>query len=85
MAPFTKQKDTVKSDVDVMIISDDLTYADLYPILEAVSATLSRPVDPTIYSAAELSKRIEKRNAFVMRTLEQPRIWLIGNDNDITA
>ena len=80
-----KQNDTAASDVDVMIISDELTYADIYPILENASSLLTRSINPTIYSSAELAKRITKRNAFVMRVLDQPKIWLIGNDRDLAT
>jgi hypothetical protein len=42
-------------------------------------------VNPTIYTPLELRKRIHERNAFMTRVLAQPRIWLIGNDDELAA
>ena len=78
---IAKKQDTTGSDVDLMIVSDDLTYPDLYATLEAVSQRLGRTVNPTIYTHKELAKRIKSGESFVTRVLEQPKIWLIGDDD----
>lgn len=78
-------RDTASSDIDLMIISDELTYADLFAMLADASKRLGRAVNPTIYSEAELSKRLRGRNAFVTRVLKQPKIWLIGGVRDLPA
>lgn len=75
-----KRQDTAASDIDLMIVTDDVTYADLYQTLEAVSQQLGRTVNPTIYTPAELAKRIAGGGAFVRRVLEQPKIWLKGDE-----
>ncbi len=80
-----KKKDTAASDIDLMVISDDLSYADLFDGLEDASRKLGRQVNPTIYSAAELARRLRDDNAFVKRVLEQPKLWLIGNEHDLAA
>lgn len=76
-------RDTATSDIDLMIISDDLSYADLFTMLEDASKRLGRAVNPTIYSEAELTKRLRGRNAFVTRVLKQPKLWLIGGARDL--
>lgn len=82
---IAKRSDTAASDIDLMVVSDDLTYADLFGALEAVNLRLGRTVNPTVYTKQELEKRLNKRNAFMMRVLEQPKIWLIGSENDIAT
>lgn len=79
------EKDTAHSDIDLMIISDQVTYADVFHALESASATLGRPVNPTVYGVREIEKRIEERNSFVTRVLELPKLWLIGSERDIAA
>ena len=79
------QQDTAVSDIDLMIVSDDLSYADLFTLLEGVSKQLGRTVNPTIYSRSELAKRVRGRNSFITRVLEQPKIWLIGGASDLPA
>ena len=80
-----KKSDTASSDIDLMIISDHLTYADVFPALEEVSSQLHRSVQPTIYSLDELNKRIQSDNSFIKRVLELPKIWIIGKESDLPA
>jgi predicted nucleotidyltransferase len=47
---IAKGQDTAASDIDLMVISERLTYADLFGTLEDASAHLGRKVAPTIYS-----------------------------------
>lgn len=78
-----KQQDTAHSDIDVMIVSADLGYADVFGALEGAATTLGRKVNPTLYTPAELAKRIGLDNAFVTRVLQQPKIWLIGSEEQL--
>ena len=80
-----KRQDTAQSDVDVMIVSDSLGYADVFGALEGAAVSLGRKVNPAIYLPAELARRIAQDNAFVTRVLEQPKIWLIGNEDQLRA
>ena len=82
---IAKGEDTAASDIDLMGISDRLTYADLFATVEEASARLGRKVAPTIYSPKELSKRVKQDNAFVTRVLAQPKLWLIGDESDLAA
>jgi predicted nucleotidyltransferase len=78
-----KKTDSASSDIDLMIISDTLVYADVFPAIEEVSHQLSREIQPTIYSKVELNRRISSDNSFVKRVLQQPKIWIIGNESDL--
>jgi predicted nucleotidyltransferase len=80
-----KQQDTASSDVDLMIISDGLSYPDLYTALEDVSQRLGRTVNPTICTHKELAKRVKSGESFVTRVLQQPKIWLIGGEDDLAV
>lgn len=80
-----KGVDSAASDVDVMIISDSLTYADVFPAMERAAADLGRAVQPTVYSWAELETRIKSENAFVKRVLAQPKIWIKGTESEFPA
>ncbi|HSW08925.1 transcriptional regulator [Aquabacterium sp.] len=76
-----KKQDTASSDVDLMVISDDVNYGELYASLEALSQRLGRTVNPTIYAPDELAQRIKRGDAFVTRVLQQAMIWIIGDDH----
>jgi predicted nucleotidyltransferase len=82
---LAKGQDVASSDIDLMVISEGLTYADLFGALESASTRLGRKVAPTIHAPRDLAKRAKQDNPFVTRVLEQPKIWLIGNEHDISA
>jgi len=82
---IAKGEDTASSDIDLMVVGEGLTYADLFGALEAVSAKLGRKVAPTIYSPKELARRVKQENAFVTRVLQQPKLWLIGDERALAA
>ena len=77
--------DTASSDIDLMVIADDLTYGDLFAALEEASARLGRKIAPTIYSRKEIGRRLKQDNSFLTRVLEQPKLWLIGGERDLAA
>ena len=76
-----KRQDTASSDVDLMLVSEDLSYPELYGVLEALDQRLGRKVNPTLYTPDELAQRMGRSDAFIKRVLEQPKIWLIGGDD----
>ena len=80
-----KHKDTATSDIDLMLVSDSLTYADVFAALESVSSKLRRTINPTVYSRKELQSRIKRRNSFIKRVLAQPKLWIIGQESDLPA
>jgi predicted nucleotidyltransferase len=82
---IAKGQDTAASDIDLMVISDRLTHADLFAALESASTQLGRKVMPTLYSAKELSRRVKQEQAFVTRVLAQPKLWLIGDERVLAA
>lgn len=80
-----KRQDAAGSDVDLMVVSDDLSYADLFAALEEAASRLGRTVNPTVYSRKELDKRVQKDNAFIKRVWSQPRLQVIGEAHDLAA
>ncbi len=82
---MAKRKDTAAGDIDLMVVSDRLTYADVFKVVEPFSARLGRMVNPTVYSRAEWLKRLESGNSFVTRVLAQPKLRIIGTEHDLAA
>ena len=80
-----KGGDTAASDIDLMVISEKLHYADVFGTLEPVLARLGRPVNPTVYTPKEMARRIKEGNAFVNRVLAQSKVMLIGRENDLAT
>jgi predicted nucleotidyltransferase len=80
-----KRQDTAASDIDVMLLSDELSYGDVFSVLENASTRLGRTINPTILTQHEFSKRVKRKEAFLTRVLAQPKIWLIGDEDDLSA
>jgi predicted nucleotidyltransferase len=75
---MANQQDTAQSDVDVMLISPTLSYADVFGALESASQQLKRNINPTLYTPDEFAQRLNQDQAFITRVMQQPKIWLIG-------
>lgn len=78
-----KRQDRAQSDIDVMIVSDELTYADVFKRIEPLNEWLGRTVNPTIYTRDEYARRLRENNAFLTRVNAQQKIWLIGGEDDL--
>lgn len=77
---MARQQDTAASDVDLLVVSDTLGYGEVFGALEAASQTLGRSINPALYSAADFQARQLGDNAFINRVMQQPKIWLIGQE-----
>jgi predicted nucleotidyltransferase len=80
-----RQTDTAASDVDVMVIGDDLTLREVLERLLPVEKELGRKINPTCYSVAEFASRRSEPDSFVSRVLAQPIFPLIGELNEPRA
>ncbi|MCW5654291.1 nucleotidyltransferase domain-containing protein [Hydrogenophaga sp.] len=78
-----KKTDTAHSDIDLMLVSDDLSYGDVFGVLEDAGRALGRPVNPTILTRAEFLKRVAGQESFLSRVLEAPKLWIVGGDDDL--
>ncbi len=78
---IAKSEYTAASDVDLMVVSDELTYGEVFGALEETAKTLERQVSPTVYTRRDMRKRLKEKNAFITRVLAQPRIWLVGDEH----
>ena len=67
-----KRSEHADSDVDVMVVSDRLSFAEVMAALTAVQDRLSRVINPTIYTSAEFAARRAQADSFVNRVLAQP-------------
>jgi len=76
-------RDRADSDVDVLVVSDDVSYPDVYAALEGVEALLGRRVEPTVVTRLEWQRKIELEDSFVARVVAGPKLLLIGTPDDL--
>lgn len=71
------------SDVDLMVITDS-SFADVVRSIYPAQAELGREINPVVYSAKELKRRVQKQDSFVLNLLGKPKIFLMGNEHDLS-
>ena len=79
---IAKAEDTAKSDIDLLLVADELAYSEVMELLFETEQSLGRPINPTIYTLAQITEKARQENAFVTRVFEQPKIW-IKEDEDV--
>ena len=73
------------SDIDVLIVGDDIRLEKLYSAFEGVEMAVRRKVNPTIYSRDEFRRRRNSKHPFITRVLAGETVPLIGTLDDVGA
>ena len=76
-----KRADTSASDIDLLIVADELTLENVYAALSPAEQLLDRKVNPTLYTSEEFNQRRARANSFLKRVMEGPVIVLSGSIN----
>jgi predicted nucleotidyltransferase len=71
-----------RSDVDVLVVAD-APFADISAAFLSAQERLGREVTPTVYSPEEFADRLKGKHHFLMRVLQEPKIMLVGNEDDL--
>jgi len=76
-----KGRERGDSDLDLLVVTDDLSYAEVYAALERAERSLGRTINPTVFTSREWRTKRAKKDSFSARISSQPRLYVIGNDN----
>lgn len=72
------------SDVDLMVIGS-IGLRPLSGLLSGVSERIGREITPHVLSGAEFKKRQNEKDHFLTRVMESPKVFIVGNQNDLSA
>lgn len=75
-----KGSDTAASDIDVLVIGDDLDYSGLYTSLQGAESKLHRKVNPLFLTREDWRRKVSRKDSFVQRISTQPKIFLVGSE-----
>ena len=78
-----KRTETASSDIDLLVLSETLAYSDLFDALQAAEAVLARAVNPAVLTPADWQLRRAEPDSFASRIASQPRLFVIGGDDDL--
>ena len=79
-----KQTDTAQSDIDLMLIGENLLLDHVLEILVPLQTHLGRKINSTCYTPADFERRRAEPDSFVNRVLAQPILPLIGDAHEPT-
>jgi len=82
---IAKGEEHAGSDIDLMLIGENLSYSDVMERLMPVEECLGRAINPTLYTPADWLARKTAGNSFVLRVSEQEKINLIGSESEESA
>jgi len=77
-----KNVEDMRSDVDLLVIGD-VDMDELHEAVESAEASIGREVNPTVYTRKEWDKRVKIEQAFVTDILSGPKIFLIGDQDEL--
>lgn len=80
-----KGTDTATSDIDLLVVSDQLMLEDLYAAFAPVETKLQRRVAPTFYTTKEFRERKAAGNAFLTGVLADGHLVLIDTKDEPSA
>lgn len=78
-----KGTDTAQSDVDLMVIGNELSYADLYTALQNAEVVLRRKVSPLFLTPKEWRRKASEKGSFISEMSTLPKLFIFGSEEDI--
>ena len=70
------------SDVDLMVIGSS-TLKDIVAKMHPLEEKLKREINPHVFGGAEFAKRVRQKDHFLTTVLREPKIFLIGDANEL--
>ena len=79
---IARQEEKAESDIDLMIFGD-ARLDDVLASLSEAETSLSRTVNPTVYSVQEFKKKLASGNHFLHSVINGKKVFLIGNEDEL--
>jgi len=72
-------RDHAGSDIDVLIVSDELLLENIFEALSETEQALGRSINPTLYTKDEFRRRREQKSPFLTEVLDNKHDVLLGS------
>lgn len=80
---IAKGEEHAESDVDLMVIADNLDHFELFAVLPGLEAALARVVSPNLMTCSEWLRKREELGSFAARIASQPKLFVIGDEDGL--
>jgi predicted nucleotidyltransferase len=77
-----RSTDDRRSDIDLMVVGK-ISFGDVVSLLTPAEQKLGREVNPVVYPIAEFKKRLKEDHHFVKTVLEDDKIFVIGDEDEL--
>ena len=75
-----KGSDTAASDIDLLVIGDDLDYSDIYTALHGAESKLHRKVNSLFLTREDWRRKLSRKDSFIQRVSTQPKLFIVGSE-----
>lgn len=79
---YAKNQENITSDIDLFIIGD-IDEDKLVSEIGRIEKELKREINYSLYSKDDFQKKKKKKDPFIMDVIKNPKIFLIGNEDDL--
>lgn len=76
-------EDRADSDIDLMVIAEDLDYPTLFEALQPAERELGRSVNPNLMTPTEWRRKRAQPDSFAARLHDRPRLFVHGGEDDL--
>ena len=75
--------ETAASDIDVMVVGDEISLQDVVSALTNAQRELGREVNPSVYRTEEFCRKLAGGHHFLSSVAAGSKIFLIGDENEL--
>jgi predicted nucleotidyltransferase len=80
-----KGTDTADSDIDLIVIGDNLNYSDLYTAARTAESRLGRKVNPLFLSLKDWQRKASDHGSVISKISRSPKIFIVGSEEDLDS
>lgn len=77
-----KGREKQDSDIDLFVIGN-VTFLEVVGRIQEAQMTLAREINPTVYSVEEFRSRVREKRPFPTSILNEPKLFVLGNENGL--
>ena len=78
-----KGSETSASDIDLMIVGDDISLEMMVSALADSQAELGREINPSFYSTEDFCRKLAQGHHFLKTVLNGPKLFIIGDESEL--
>ena len=75
--------DTARSDIDLMLMGDNMDYMGVYEAIQNAEAILHRRINPNLSTLSEWRKKLHDENPFIANINNQAKLFIYGSENEL--